>query len=87
MFAKKTREYPRIKTVEKLLKMKFHNSSTKIQNDAVKLTTEVLGVFIAEAAARSAVQAQSESSDDKGIIPVVTNQHLEKVLPQLLLDF
>nr|XP_033777151.1 centromere protein X-like [Geotrypetes seraphini] len=43
--------------------------------------TEMLKVFVQEAAARAARQAQSED------VPTVDLEHLEKVLPQLLLDF
>ncbi|CAL1273152.1 unnamed protein product [Larinioides sclopetarius] len=80
-------EYPKSKCVEKILKLKFKNANTKIQSDAVKLVTEVLKIFITEAAARAAIQAQSECIGENDIIPEVNNQHLEKILPQLLLDF
>ncbi|KAF8782266.1 Centromere protein X like protein [Argiope bruennichi] len=58
-----------------------------VQNDAVKLVTEVVRIFITECAARAAIQAQSECIGESDIIPEVNNQHLEKILPQLLLDF
>ncbi|KAG8178415.1 hypothetical protein JTE90_000930 [Oedothorax gibbosus] len=83
----KNPDFLKVKCVEKLLKSKFKNSNTKISNDAVKLTSEVLKVFITECAARSAIQAKSEASEEIPLPPEVDNQHLEKILPQLLLDF
>ncbi|GIX97262.1 centromere protein X [Caerostris darwini] len=83
----KSPEYPKTKCVERILKLKFKNANTKIQNDAVKLSTEVLRVFILECAARSAVQAHNECIGEANIIPEVNMVNLEKNLPQLLLDF
>ncbi|GFY55200.1 centromere protein X [Trichonephila inaurata madagascariensis] len=80
-------EHLKSKCIEKILKMRFKNSNTKIQNDAVKLSAEVLRIFITECAARAAIQAQNECSSENDITPEVNNQHLEKILPQLLLDF
>ncbi|GFS81575.1 centromere protein X [Nephila pilipes] len=80
-------EYLKSKCVEKILKMRFKSTNTKIQNDAVKLSTEVLRIFITECAARAAIQAQNECTGKSSMIPEVNNQHLEKILPQLLLDF
>ncbi|GBM38523.1 hypothetical protein AVEN_110198-1 [Araneus ventricosus] len=80
-------EYPNSKCVEKILKLKFKNANTKVQSDAVKLVKEVLRIFITEGAARAAIQAQSECIGENDLIPEVNNQQLEKILPQLLLDF
>ncbi|XP_073246167.1 centromere protein X-like [Porites lutea] len=69
-------------TVNKLLLNFFHDKQkTKCNGDALKLMTELLRIFIAEGAARAAQQAKVESS------PTVETDHLEKILPQLLLDF
>ncbi|GFQ93825.1 centromere protein X [Trichonephila clavata] len=75
------------KFIEKILKMRFKNLNTKIQSDAAKLSAEVFRIFIAECAARAAIQAQNECTSENDTTPEVNNQHLEKVLPQLLLDF
>ncbi|XP_055933827.1 centromere protein X-like [Argiope bruennichi] len=80
-------EHLKSKCIEKILKLKFKNTNTRMQNDAVKLVTEVVRIFITECAARAAIQAQSECIGESDIIPEVNNQHLEKILPQLLLDF
>nr|XP_033817439.1 centromere protein X [Geotrypetes seraphini] len=68
-------------TVNKLLRLHFKDEKTKVSADALQLMTEMLKVFVQEAAARAARQAQSED------VPTVDLEHLEKVLPQLLLDF
>ncbi|XP_072045547.1 centromere protein X-like [Amphiura filiformis] len=68
-------------TVQKLLQLSFRDEKTKINKDSLKLTVEMLRIFAAESAGRSAKQAESESA------PVVEPRHFEKILPQLLLDF
>ncbi|XP_023794771.1 centromere protein X [Cyanistes caeruleus] len=52
-----------------------------VNADAQLLLAELLKVFVREAAARAARQAQAED------LKKVDTEHLEKVLPQLLLDF
>ncbi|XP_068510699.1 centromere protein X isoform X1 [Anas acuta] len=52
-----------------------------VNGDALRLTAELLKVFVREAAARAARQAQAEDVENVNI------EHVEKVLPQLLLDF
>ncbi|XP_071814791.1 centromere protein X-like isoform X1 [Apostichopus japonicus] len=76
---KKTKHRP--ETVMKLLQRHFQDPKIKVTNEAVALTTELLRIFVQEAALRSAEQAKDESS------VVVEQKHLEKILPQLLLDF
>ncbi|XP_068674018.1 centromere protein X-like [Montipora foliosa] len=72
----------RSETVNKLLHNFFGDKvKTKCSGDALKLMAELLKIFIAEGAARAAQQAKVESS------PSVETEHLEKILPQLLLDF
>lgn len=68
-------------TVMRLLQRHFQDSKMKVTTEAVTLTAELLRVFVQEAALRSAEQAKDESS------VVVEQKHLEKILPQLLLDF
>ncbi|XP_074703833.1 centromere protein X isoform X1 [Strix aluco] len=52
-----------------------------VNGDAQLLMAEMLNVFVREAAARAARQAQGE---DRRAVAV---EQVEKVLPQLLLDF
>ncbi|XP_061471934.1 centromere protein X [Rhineura floridana] len=68
-------------TVNKLLQLHFKDDKTRVSGDALLLMTEMLNVFAREAAARGARQAQTED------LTRVDVEHVEKVLPQLLLDF
>ncbi|XP_007652409.1 centromere protein X isoform X7 [Cricetulus griseus] len=66
--------------VSKLLHLHFRDCKTKVSGDALQLMAELLRIFVL-AAARGVCQAQAEDLD------VVDVDQLEKVLPQLLLDF
>jgi len=68
-------------TVDQISKMEFKSEKTKYSNDALSMTTEMLRIYVLEAANRAAAQAKSEGGE------VVELEHLEKVLPQFLLDF
>ena len=68
-------------TVTKVLQSNFSDEKTKINNDAAKLVVETLRVFATEGAQRSCRKAKSEDS------ALVTPEHFEKTIPQLLLDF
>ncbi|KAK9535124.1 hypothetical protein VZT92_007525 [Zoarces viviparus] len=68
-------------TVCKLLSGFFKEDRTRLSGDAVLLMTELLKIFVQEAAVRSQKQAESEDCDQVDI------EHFEKILPQLLLDF
>ncbi|KAM4531026.1 centromere protein X [Odontesthes bonariensis] len=68
-------------TISKLLSSFFKEDKTKLSGDAALLMTEMLKVFVQEAAVRSQKQAESEDCDQVEI------EHFEKILPQLLLDF
>lgn len=68
-------------TVSKLLSGFFKEEKTRLSGDAVLLMTDMLRVFVQEAAVRSQKQAESEDCDQVDI------EHFEKILPQLLLDF
>ena len=68
-------------TVRQISKMSFQNSKTKYSPDALLLTTEMLKIYVLEAAHRAAYQANSEGAQ------VVQLEHLEKILPQFLMDF
>ncbi|XP_043384333.1 centromere protein X isoform X1 [Chelonia mydas] len=67
-------------TVNKILHLHFKDDKTRVSNDALLLMAEMLNVFVREAAARGARQAQAEDLDRVDI------EHVEKVLPQLALD-
>uniref|UniRef100_A0A3B3QMS4 Centromere protein X n=1 Tax=Paramormyrops kingsleyae TaxID=1676925 RepID=A0A3B3QMS4_9TELE len=71
----------RMETVGKLFSFFFKDEKTKISGDAVILMTEMLKIFVEEAARRSVKQADAEDCD------LVDIEHFEKILPQLLLDF
>ncbi|XP_072168631.1 centromere protein X-like [Diadema setosum] len=68
-------------TIQRLLQTHFKEEKTKINKDALVLITELARIFVSEGAHRAAQQAKSESA------LVVEPRHLEKILPQLLLDF
>ncbi|CAM5096795.1 unnamed protein product [Natator depressus] len=71
----------RKETMNKILHLHFKDDKTRVSSDALLLMAEMLNVFVREAAARGARQAQAEDLDRVDI------EHVEKVLPQLLLDF
>ncbi|XP_078294114.1 centromere protein X isoform X2 [Panthera onca] len=66
--------------VGKLLQLHFKDDKTKVSRDALRLVAELLKIFVV-AAIRSVRQAQAED------LALVDVDQLEKVLPQLLLDF
>lgn len=68
-------------TVLQLLKMNFKDKKTRISNDAAKLSSDFLYLFILEGAYRAATQAKAEGAAEVDV------QHFEKILPNLLLDF
>ena len=57
------------------------NEEHRIAPEALSLTSSLIRAFAAEAAHRAAREAESCGSDE------VTPEPLERVLPQLLLDF
>jgi len=69
-------------TVEQLSKMSFnHKDKTRFSNEGLLMTQEMLRIYVLEAATRAAQQAKAEGMDK------VELEHVEKVLPQFLLDF
>ena len=68
-------------TVRQISKLSFQSSKTKYNPDSLLATTEMLKVYVLEAAHRAAYQANSEGAK------VVQLEHLEKILPQFLMDF
>ncbi|XP_028912866.1 centromere protein X [Ornithorhynchus anatinus] len=67
--------------VSQLMHLRFKDDKTKVSGDALLLLAEFLKIFVREAAARGVRQAQAED------LSAVDVEHVEKVLPQLLLDF
>ncbi|XP_022188615.1 centromere protein X [Nilaparvata lugens] len=67
-------------TIKHILKKTFTEPKTKISDDAVRVLAEVLRLYTIEAALRSGVQASREASS------TVSINHIEKILPQLILD-
>ncbi|KAL6652514.1 hypothetical protein ACP70R_011439 [Stipagrostis hirtigluma subsp. patula] len=57
------------------------NRSTSANASALKMSCELLKIFVSEAVHRSAFVAEAEGAT------VIEPTHLERVLPQLLLDF
>lgn len=66
-----------------LIQHKVPDKNTKInaRDNAPAMLAELIRVFVAEAATRAANQAHQ---DDASVCEV---DHVEKILPQLLLDF
>ncbi|KAM4844640.1 centromere protein X isoform 2-T2 [Thomomys bottae] len=48
--------------VSRLLHLHFRDSKTKVSGDALQLTTELLRIFVLEAAVRAVRQAQAEDA-------------------------
>ena len=69
------------KTIEEICKSGFVLDKTKMSSEAVKLTAEMIKIYVIEALNRSAEQAMKSGDSE------VKMEHLEKVLPQFLLDF
>ena len=69
------------KSIEGLVKMNFTDENTKISAEGLKLFREVVRVHSLELLNRCAEQAKKEGATN------VTQEHLEKILPQFLLDF
>lgn len=59
----------------------FKEDKTKLSTEAAKLSGKLLELFIREAVCRTIQQCENESSNELDV------DQLEKILPQLLLDF
>jgi len=68
-------------TVDQLSKLSFSQDKTKYNSEALSITSEMIRVYVLEAAHRAAARAKSDGSGS------VEAEHLEKILPQFLLDF
>uniref|UniRef100_A0A4W3KJE5 Centromere protein X n=1 Tax=Callorhinchus milii TaxID=7868 RepID=A0A4W3KJE5_CALMI len=66
--------------INKLLHFYFKDPKTKINSDAVLIMSEMLKIFVVEAAVRACKQATTED------LECVDIEHFEKILPQLV-DF
>jgi stress-induced morphogen len=70
-----------LNTVEQMAKMEFVDEKTNFNKDGLLMTSEMLRLYVVEAASRASSQAKCEGST------VVELEHLEKILPQFLMDF
>ena len=68
-------------TIKKLLQSHLKEEKTRLSPEALKVFTKFVELFIREGINRSIIQAQNED------LNTVEVEHLEKILPQLLLDF
>ncbi|CAG9795574.1 unnamed protein product [Diatraea saccharalis] len=67
--------------IKDLLNGSFQDNKTKLGNDALSLVVEVAKCLVTETCLRASNQALRESCDR------VELEHVEKCLPQLMLDF
>ncbi|XP_049877141.1 centromere protein X-like [Pectinophora gossypiella] len=67
--------------IKELLNGSFQDNKSKLGNDALSLVVEVAKCLVTETCLRASSQALRESSDKVDI------EHVEKCLPQLMLDF
>jgi histone H3/H4 len=70
----------RTKTIEKLLKQHWQET-TKINADSLKLAAELLRLFLIEGVNRAGKVAAVNGYE------TIEPEHIEYILPQLLLDF
>jgi stress-induced morphogen len=70
-----------LNTVEQMAKMEFTDEKTNFNKDGLLMTSEMLRIYVVEAASRASSQAKCEGST------VAELEHLEKILPQFLMDF
>jgi len=68
-------------TLKKILHSHFKEEKTKLTPEALKLFAKFSELFVAEIIDRSLIQANNED------VLKVEIEHLEKILPQLMLDF
>ncbi|KAJ8717384.1 hypothetical protein PYW07_005964 [Mythimna separata] len=67
--------------IKELLHGSFQDNKTKLGNDALSLVVEVAKCLVTETCLRASSHALRESCDRVDI------EHIEKCLPQLMLDF
>lgn len=61
-----------------MIKLHFNGKKTKLTEDAASLVAEIASLAVVEATLRAGKQAKTEGSS------VISPEHLEKVLPQLV---
>jgi hypothetical protein len=77
-----------VSTVKQLLERRCADLSEtppKMPNSVAESCTDFLQAFLNEAILRAAAQARAEAEDDS--TNSLSSTHLERVLPQLMLDF
>lgn len=67
-------------TAKKILQSQFRGEKTKISDDVVQLVIEIINAGVTESVLRAGKQAKMEGSE------TIQVEHVEKVLPQLILD-
>ena len=67
--------------LKELLQQGFTHDSTKINADALSASMKLVEAFVSEALTRAQNESESVGASE------VAAEHLEKVLPTLLLDF
>ena len=67
--------------LKELLQQGFQHDGTKISPDALAAALKLCEAFVSEALSRATDEAASVGADE------VEKEHLEKILPSLLLDF
>ncbi|KAI8889013.1 hypothetical protein K501DRAFT_6720 [Backusella circina FSU 941] len=67
-----------------ILKSNFKKRQTKINKDALKLASQFIGLLVSEAVNRSAEDLDESNPPDN---TTIDTEQLERILPQLLLDF
>ena len=68
------------RTVEELMRLHFSSQRTRFGADGLRLTSLALRLYVREAALRASDQARLTGAPSVGL------EHLEKVLPQWLMD-
>ena len=68
------------RTVEELMRLHFSSPRTRLGADGLRLATLALQLYVREAALRASDQARLTGAPEVGL------DHLEKVLPQWLMD-
>ena len=68
-------------TIKLFITKHFQEEKTRLSSEALSAFTKLLELYVDEALNRANEQARLESMRDVSI------EHLEKILPQLMLDF
>ncbi|PSN33705.1 hypothetical protein C0J52_26702 [Blattella germanica] len=71
----------KLEAVKEIMKLHFSDSKTRLSDDTLLLVMQVLHTLTVEATLRAGKQARLEESTR------IQLEHVEKILPQLMLDF